>query len=77
MAHIHKKTKKGKTYYYIREIKQVNGRPKVVNQVYLGTVEKILSLFRQSKKEDHPWKTDSKRFGAFFGPTYLKKNSIP
>jgi len=66
MAHIHKKIKKGKTYYYVREIKRVNGKPKVVNQVYLGTIQKILSLFRQSTEVGYPQKIDSKRFGALF-----------
>lgn len=44
MAHIHKKMKNGRPYFYIRETARVNGKPKVVNQVYLGTVEKILSM---------------------------------
>lgn len=36
--------KKGKAYYYVREMARVNGRPKVVNQVYLGSAERILEL---------------------------------
>jgi transposase len=44
MAHLHKKIKKGKAYYYVREMARVNGKPKVVSQVYLGTAEKILAL---------------------------------
>lgn len=44
MAHLHKKMKKGRPYYYIREMARVDGKPKVVNQVYLGSVEKILSM---------------------------------
>ena len=43
MAHIHKKSKDGRGYYYVREIARVNGKPKVVNQVYLGTAEKLLN----------------------------------
>lgn len=66
MAHIHKKLKRGKTYYYIREIKRVNGKPKVVNQVYLGTIEKILASVTQAKEGGAPRQTDSKRFGALF-----------
>lgn len=44
MAHLHKKIKKGRPYYYIREMARVDGKPKVVNQVYLGSVERILSM---------------------------------
>ena len=44
MAHLHKKMKKGRPYYYIREMARVDGKPKVVNQVYLGSPERILEL---------------------------------
>ncbi len=44
MAHIHKKMKKGRPYYYVRETARVDGKPKVVNQIYLGTVERIRDL---------------------------------
>ena len=44
MAHLHKKIKKGRPYYYIREMARVDGKPKVVNQVYLGSPERILEL---------------------------------
>jgi len=44
MAHLHKKMKKGRPYYYIREMARVDGKPKVVNQVYLGSVERILAM---------------------------------
>jgi hypothetical protein len=44
MAHLHKKMKKGRPYYYIREMARVDGKPKVVNQIYLGSVERILGM---------------------------------
>ncbi len=44
MAHLHKKMKKGRPYYYIREMARVEGKPKVVNQVYLGSPERILEM---------------------------------
>jgi len=44
MAHIHKKMKKGRPYYYIRETARVDGKPKVINQVYLGSIERILTM---------------------------------
>ena len=44
MAHIHKKMKKGRPYYYVRETARVDGKPKVVNQVYLGSPERLLEM---------------------------------
>ena len=44
MAHIHKKIKNGKPCYYVREMARVKGKPKVVNQVYLGSPEKIMAM---------------------------------
>ena len=44
MAHIHKKMKKGRPYYYVRETARVNGKPRVVNQVYLGSPERIMKM---------------------------------
>jgi len=42
MASIIKKVKKGRPYYYAVESKRVNGKPRIVWQKYLGTVEGIL-----------------------------------
>lgn len=36
--------KKGRPYYYVRETARVDGKPKVVNQIYLGTIERIREL---------------------------------
>jgi len=44
MAHLHKKMKKGRPYYYIREIARVDGKPKVVSQIYLGSLERMAEL---------------------------------
>jgi hypothetical protein len=44
MPHIHKKIKKGRPYYYIREIARVDGKPKVISQIYLGSIERILEM---------------------------------
>jgi transposase len=44
MAHLHKKMKKGRPYWYVRETARVDGKPKVVNQVYLGTADRIRDL---------------------------------
>lgn len=39
MASIIKKIKKGRPYYYAVESKRVEGKPRIVWQKYLGTVE--------------------------------------
>jgi transposase len=44
MAHLHKKIKNGRSYYYIRETQRIDGKPTVVNQVYLGSADRILTL---------------------------------
>ncbi len=44
MAHFHIKKKKGRPYLYVREIARVNGKPKVVSQIYIGSPEKVASL---------------------------------
>jgi transposase len=44
MAHFHVKTKKGRPYLYVREIARVEGKPKVVSQIYIGSPERVASL---------------------------------
>jgi len=43
MASITAKRIKGKTYYYARECKRVNGKPKIVWQKYLGKADDIIA----------------------------------
>ena len=64
MAHLHKKMKKGRPYYYIREIARVNGKPTVVSQVYLGSLERMLEM-ASGKKEEYV-KVQSQEFGALW-----------
>lgn len=47
MASIIKKVKGGKPYYYIAVSKRVDGKPRIVQQTYLGSVDRILSIFNQ------------------------------
>jgi hypothetical protein len=44
MAHIHKKMKKGRPYYYVRKMGRVGGKLKVIEQIYLGSPERIKEL---------------------------------
>jgi hypothetical protein len=41
MPSITKKIVRGKPYYYLRECRRVNGKPKVVSTIYLGSPESI------------------------------------
>jgi transposase len=43
MGSITKKTIRGRTYYYARECKRVDGRPKIVWQKYLGRLDDIIA----------------------------------
>ena len=64
MAHIHKKMKKGRPYYYIRETARVDGKPRVVNQVYLGSLEKIMEM--ATRGGGLPDKIQVQEFGALW-----------
>lgn len=66
MAHIHKKIKKGRPYYYVRETGRVKGKTKVLNQVYLGSTEKILQMATEAKASAMPSKIQSQEFGALW-----------
>lgn len=61
MPHLHKKTKNGRAYYYLREIQRVNGKPSVVKQVYLGTPENIGKLI-----DSNPQRLQVEEFGALW-----------
>jgi len=61
MASLIKKYIKGKPYYYAVESKRVNGKPRIVNQIYLGTVETILHKIQSTQK---PVEVQAKGFGT-------------
>ena len=72
MAHLHKKVKQGKSYYYIREMARVNGKPKVVNQIYLGSVERIMEMAMGQEKVDLN-KIQVQEFGSLFLANLIEK----
>lgn len=52
MPSLTKKIVRGKPYYYLRECQRVNGKPKVVSTLYLGSPESIRErLFRPQPAE--------------------------
>ena len=73
MAHLHKKVKKGRPYYYIREIQRVDGKPKVVSQIYLGSADTIAKRIQQAEQARKPLRLESRSFGALFVALQLEK----
>ena len=71
MAHLHKKIKKGRPYYYIREIARVGGKPKVVNQIYLGSLERMMELAQGSG--GRCTKIIAQEFGALYIANLIDK----
>ncbi len=51
MAHFHVKKKKGRPYLYVREIARVDGKPKVISQIYIGSPEKVAAMAGGQKQE--------------------------
>ena len=64
MAHFHIKKKKGRPYLYVREIARVDGKPKVISQVYLGCPEKVAELASGSLQEISSLRVEE--FGALW-----------
>lgn len=64
MAHFHIKKKKGRPYLYVREIARVDGKPKVVSQVYIGAPEKVAAM--ASGQKQAPSKLKVEEFGALW-----------
>jgi transposase len=67
MASITKKVIRGKPYYYARECKRVNGKPKIVWQKYLGRADDIVAAMTTSTAaaiESQPKEAEICQFGA-------------
>ena len=64
MAHFHIKKKKGRPYLYVREIARVDGKPKVISQVYIGSPEKVAALATGKDMIDKELRVES--FGALW-----------
>ncbi len=64
MAHFHIKKKKGRPYLYVREIARVNGKPKVISQIYIGTPERTANLVKGN--EQSPIELRVEEFGSLW-----------
>lgn len=63
MASIVGKKIHGKTYYYLVESARVNGKPRIVDQKYLGTAQEVLDSLKGSGGEK-PERTSHLGFGG-------------
>jgi len=66
MPHLYKKTTKGRTYWYLREVHRVGGKVQVKWQKYLGTAETILAKIEDAERTGRPVRLKSESFGAVF-----------
>jgi transposase len=66
MPHLYKKTFKGRTYWYLREVHRVGGKVQVKWQKYLGTAETILAKIEDADRSGRPVRLKTESFGAFF-----------
>ena len=62
MASIIKKTIKGKVYYYYTESMRVDGKPKRVKQIYLGSAQTIIKKL-ETQKPTQPLHSEIEAFG--------------
>src|SRR6185295_11558870 len=64
MVSIIKKLVRGKPYYYARECRRVDGKPKIVWQKYLGKAEDIVAALTQPTSPPAPQAAVVTEFGA-------------
>jgi transposase len=66
MASLIKKTIKGHDYYYVVESARVNGKPRIVSQIYLGSLEAMVEAheFKKRAGEQNPDHSVVLEFGA-------------
>ena len=63
MASLYPKKISGKTYWYLREMARVDGRPKMVSERYLGTAADIAAAVEGAEAAALPQRTRHLAFG--------------
>ena len=63
MASLYPKKVGGKTYYYLREMARVDGKPKMVSERYLGSAEDIAAALEAREAASLPARTRHLAFG--------------
>jgi transposase len=61
---LYRKTISGKSYYYLREMGWIDGKPKMVSERYLGTVVDIVAAMDRVEAALLPLRTGHLQFGA-------------
>ena len=64
MASLVKKIIRGHPYYYARDCKRVDGKPKIVSQTYLGRADRILEKLRTGPVPAQPLEAVVREFGS-------------
>jgi len=64
MASLIKKKSKYSTYYVVAESARVDGKPRIVKQWYLGTIEKIIAMAEGNTDKEEPRQIDCASEGA-------------
>ena len=64
MSSLVSKEIKGHSYYYIVDSKRINGKPRHVNQIYLGPVQDVIQQLKENKGAVSPLYSQSLDFGA-------------
>jgi transposase len=64
MVSIIKKKSKYSTYYVVAESARVDGKPRIVKQWYLGTIEKIIAMAEGNTDKEEPRQIDCASEGA-------------
>jgi len=72
MAHFHTKKKKGRPYLYVREIARVDGKPKVVSQIYIGSPKRVAELVKGQEQGIRKLKVEE--FGALWLAHQINKD---
>ena len=53
----------GHIYYYARYCQRVDGKPKIVRQVYLGKIDDLVAAVENSRQQPQPLETEVAAFG--------------
>src|SRR6266496_6863297 len=64
MASLYPKKINGKTYYYLREMARVEGKPRMVSERYLGSAAEIVAALDRYERAMLPERTRHLAFGA-------------
>jgi transposase len=63
VASLYPKKVHGKTYYYLREMGRVGGKPKVISERYLGSAEQVVAALDAQETASMPQRTRHLAFG--------------